>query len=274
MKINVKGFEVPALGLGTYSLRGSRAVEIVTAALDMGYRHIDTARMYGNEREVGQAVHHSTVDRSDVFITTKIWPDDLAYSNVLSCADDSLRNLNTDYVDLLLVHWPSKSIPLSETLPAFEQVRKAGKARLIGVSNFNTAMMAEAVEQHGVDIACNQVEYHPLMSQRRVLDRVRDYGMMLTAYKPIAEGQVLQEPILNRIGDQHGKTAAQVSLRWLIQQQAVAAIPKTGNVDRCRENLEIFDFSLTTEEMDEISTLQARNLRLLDVSLGPVWDQP
>jgi 2,5-diketo-D-gluconate reductase B len=133
-------------------------------AQDIGYQHIDTARMYGNEAEVGRAVQDSGVDRSDIFITTKIWPDDLAYSDAKRCADDSLWNLGTDYVDLLLVHWPNKSIPLDETLRAFGEIKADGKARLIGVSNFNTALMKEAVERCGADIACNQVEYHPLLS--------------------------------------------------------------------------------------------------------------
>ena len=274
MIIDVKGVQVPALGLGTYSLRGQQCVELVRTALNIGYRHIDTARMYGNEAEVGRAVQDSGVDRGDIFITTKIWPDDLAYSDAKLCADDSLGNLGVDYVDLLLIHWPSKRIPLDETLTAFAEIKAAGKARLIGVSNFNTALMKEAVEQCGADIACNQVEYHPLLSQRPVLDLARGYGMMLTAYKPVAEGYVLEEPLLNRIGESHGKTAAQVSLRWLIQQQAVAAIPKTGNVARCRENFDIFDFELSADEMSEITALTSRNKRLLDVSLGPVWDVP
>ena len=274
MQIDVKGVQVPALGLGTYSVRGQKGVEIVRLALDIGYRHIDTARMYGNEAEVGRAVQDSGVDRSDIFITTKIWPDDLAYSDAKRCADDSLRNLGTDYVDLLLVHWPSKSIPLDETLRAFGEIKADGKARLIGVSNFNTALMKEAVERCGADIACNQVEYHPLLSQRPVLDLARDYGMMVTAYKPIAEGNVVQEPLLNRIGESYGKTAAQVSLRWLIQQEAVAAIPKTTNEARCRENFDIFDFELSAAEMGEVTNLTSRNKRLLDVSLGPVWDKP
>lgn len=274
MIIDVKGVQVPALGLGAYSLQGQQGVELVRTALDIGYRHIDTARMYGNEAEVGRAVQDSGVDRSDIFITTKIWPDDLAYSDVKRCADDSLGNLGTDYVDLLLIHWPSKKIPLDETLTAFAEIKAAGKARLIGVSNFNTALMKEAVEQCGADIACNQVEYHPLLSQRPVLDLARGYGMMLTAYKPVAEGHVLEEPLLNRIGESHGKTATQVSLRWLIQQQAVVAIPKTGNVARCRENFDIFDFELSADEMIEITALTSRNKRLLDVSLGPVRDVP
>ena len=178
MHIDLKGVQVPTIGFGTWTLRGRLCTDAVHMALDIGYRHIDTARMYENESDVGRAVTDSDVDRGEVFITTKIWPDDLAYADVKVCADDSLRNLGTDYIDLLLIHWPSKSIPLNETLKAFEEVKEAGKARLIGVSNFNTALMTEAVEECGADIACNQVEYHPFLPQNRVLGLARDFGMI------------------------------------------------------------------------------------------------
>ena len=274
MQIDVKGAQVPALGLGTWTLRGQQGADAVRMALDIGYRHIDTARMYGNETEVGRAVQDSGIDRGDIFITTKIWPDDLAYADAKRCADDSLRNLATDYVDLLLIHWPSKSIPLDETLRAFREIKEAGKARLIGVSNFNTALMTEAVEHCGADIACNQVEYHPFLAQNRVLALVRDYGMMLTAYMPLAKGRVAQHPTLVEVAENHGKTAAQVALRWLIQQGPVAAIPKSGSEAHCRENFDIFDFALSDAEMAEIPGLTATNNRIADFSLGPVWDVP
>lgn len=274
MQIDVKGAQVPALGLGTWTLRGQQGADAVRMALDIGYRHIDTARMYGNETEVGRAVQDSGIDRGDIFITTKIWPDDLAYADAKRCADDSLRNLATDYVDLLLIHWPSKSIPLDETLRAFREIKEAGKARLIGVSNFNTALMTEAVEHCGADIACNQVEYHPFLAQNRVLAHVRDYGMMLTAYMPLAKGRVAQHPTLVEVAENHGKTAAQVALRWLIQQGPVAAIPKSGSEAHCRENFDIFDFALSDAEMAEIPGLTATNNRIADFSLGPVWDVP
>lgn len=273
MLIDVKGTQVPAIGFGTWTLRGRQCADAVRMALDIGYRHIDTARMYGNESEVGHAVQESAVARADLFITTKIWPDDLAYNDVKRCADDSLRNLGTDYVDLLLIHWPSKSIPLSETLGAFEELKAAGKARLIGVSNFNTALMAEAVEQCGADIACNQVEYHPFLPQNRVLGLVREYGMMLTAYMPLAKGKVAQHPALIEIAERHDKTAAQVALRWLVQQGPIAVIPKASSERHCRENFEIFDFELSQADMDRISSLTKANDRIGDYSLGPVWDK-
>ena len=274
MHIDVKGVRVPALGLGTWTLRGRQCVDTVRMALDVGYRHIDTARMYGNEAEVGSAVRDSPIDREDVFVTTKIWPDDLAYPDVKRCAEDSLRNLNTGYVDLLLVHWPSKTVPLRETLKALGEIKAAGKARLVGVSNFNTALMREAVEECGADIACNQVEYHPFLPQNRVLGLAREYGMMLTAYMPLAKGKVARHPVLTEIAERHGKTAAQVALRWLIQQGPVAAIPKSGRESHCRENFDVFDFELSAQDMARVSSLTARNDRLADFALGPAWDPP
>lgn len=274
MHIDVKGGRVPAVGFGTWALRGRQCAEAVRMALDIGYRHVDTARMYGNETEVGRAVRDSHVGREDVFITTKIWPDDLAYADVKRCTEDSLRNLDTDYVDLLLIHWPSKTIPLTETLRAFGEIKAAGKARLIGVSNFNTALMTQAVEDCGADIACNQVEYHPFLPQNRVLRLVRDYGMMLTAYMPLAKGKAARHPDLIEIAERHGKTAAQVALRWLIQHGRVAAIPKAGREVHCRENFDVFDFELSAEEMTRVSSLTQRNDRLADFSLGPAWDPP
>ena len=274
MQIDVKGVQVPVLGLGTWTLRGRQCADAVRMALGVGYRHIDTARMYENESDVGRGVRDSGVSRNDIFITTKIWLADLGYADVLRCADDSLRNLGTDYVDLLLIHWPSKSIPLDETLRAFGEIKAAGKARLIGVSNFNTALMTEAVEQCGAEIACNQVEYHPFLPQDRVLSVARDHGMMLTAYMPLAKGRVAQEPTLIEIAERHGKSAAQVALHWLIQQGQVAAIPKSSSEAHCRENLDIFDFTLTNAEMTKISALTGANDRIGDYSIGPVWDKP
>lgn len=274
MQIEVKGVQVPTIGFGTWPLKGDQCVDAVRTALDIGYRHIDTARMYGNETDVGRAVASSGIDRQNIFITTKIWPDDLAYADVMHCADDSLRNLDTEYIDLLLIHWPSKSIPLDETLRAFEEVKEAGKAKLIGVSNFNTALMTEAVEECGTDIACNQVEYHPFLPQNRVLSRAHGYGMMITAYMPLAKGKVAQHPTLIEIAENYDKTAAQVALRWLIQQGPLAVIPKAGSETHCRENFDVMDFELSGQEMSRVSALTAENNRLADFSLGPIWDQP
>ena len=255
MNIEIKGVQIPVLGLGTWTLRGRACANTVQMALDIGYRHIDTARMYGNESDVGRAVEDSKVDRDDIFITTKIWPNDLAYADVKRCADDSLRDLATDYVDLLLIHGPSKKIPLHETLKALGEIKEAGKARLIGVSNFNTTLMKEAVEVCGADIACNQVEYHPFLSQNRVLAAARQYGMMVTAYTPLAQGRVVRDSTLTNIADTYSKSAAQVALRWLIQQDSVTVIPKSANKNRCRENFDILDFELSDQDMNQITSL-------------------
>jgi 2,5-diketo-D-gluconate reductase B len=267
----IKGTEVPALGLGTFGLDGADAVRAVRFALDLGYRHLDTARMYGNEAEIGEAVTTSGVDRGEVFLTTKIWPTELAYGTVQRAAEESLRRLKTDYVDLLLIHWPSREIPLGETLKAFSEVKAAGQARQIGVSNFTTALLREAIHRHGADLLCNQVEYHPYLSQQPVLQALRHEGMLLTAYLPIARGAVNDEPVLVGIGKRHGKSPAQVALRWLMQQDGVAAIPRSSRQERIRENFEIFDFALDEGEMAAIDDLRGGR-RIVSPAQSPDWD--
>ena len=269
---NVKGSRVPALGLGTWDLRGNEGERTVAAALDMGYRHVDTAQAYDNEEAVGAGIRTSGIDRDEVFLVTKIWPDGLGREDAPKRCEESLRRLGTDYVDLLLVHWPNEAIPLGETLDAFAALEAAGKTRHIGVSNFTTRLLREAVEGHGADLLCNQVEYHPYLSQEKVLEAVRRYGMMLTAYSPIARGKVLDEPAIRDIAERHGKSPAQIALRWLLDQEAVAAIPRTANEKHLRANFEIFDFSLKPEDRAAIDGLRGDG-RMIEVEgYAPDWD--
>ncbi len=269
--VTVKGARVPALGLGTWQLEGTTCNRIVRAALDLGYRHIDTAQAYHNEAWVGQAIAESGIDRSDIFLTTKIWYDQLAGADLPGSAADSLRRLRTDYVDLLLIHWPNPRIPLTETLRALEAVRASGRARYIGVSNFTVPLLREAVEQLEVDLLCNQVEYHPFLSQRPVLEFLRGHGMMLTAYSPLARGQVVNHPVLTEIGRRYDRSAAQVALRWLVEQDDVAVIPKASREENLRNNLAVFDFALSDEDHAAISRLSG-NVRLVDPAWAPAWD--
>lgn len=264
----IQGEAVPALGFGTFDLRGNTAREAVAHALDLGYRHIDTAEMYRNEAAVGQGLREAAVAREDVFLTTKVWHDNLAPGDVRRAAEESLRKLQTAYVDLLLVHWPNEDIPLEETLDAFSVLRDEGKTRHIGVSNFTPALLQRALDH--TELFCNQVEYHPFLGQDDVLALCRQHDLLLTAYSPIAQGKALDNKTLQEIGEAHGKSPVQVTLRWLIQQDNVAAIPRTSSAEHRAANFDIFDFALSDDEMDRISNL-ARGKRLVDPAFAPAW---
>jgi 2,5-diketo-D-gluconate reductase B len=272
--LEIKGARIPALGLGTWQLSGTACVTAVSEALALGYRHIDTAQMYGNEAEVGRALRQSSIPRGEIFVTTKLAPGNLAAADVRRSSEESLRKLGLDYVDLLLIHWPSGDAPLGETLGAMRELHKAGKTRFIGVSNFNVKLLDEAVDRHGADLLCNQVEYHPFLSQRAVLAALRRRGMMLTAYSPVARGSVGRDAAMTAIARRHGKSPAQIALRWLIEQENVAAIPKAGQREHLAANIDIFDFDLTPEDRQAIDALRG-NRRLVDPGgWAPRWDPP
>ncbi len=271
LTIDLRGALMPALGLGTWQLSGGGCERTVRQAIEMGYRHIDTAEMYGNEAEIGRALAASKIDRKSVFITTKIWTNHLRARDVGPTAEASLRSLRTDYVDLLLIHWPNEAVPLGETLDAMRRLLESGKTRAIGVSNFPVRLMREAVETHKAPIACNQVEYHVRLGQKPVLDYARAHGIAVTAYCPLGRGRLIDHPLLARIGKKHGKSASQVALRWLVQQPGVAAVPKASSERHLRANLEIFDFALDAEDNQAIARLSA-NDRIVDLGGGPEWD--
>jgi 2,5-diketo-D-gluconate reductase B len=274
--VEAHGARIPLIGLGTWDLRGRTCARIVEQALRLGYRHIDTAEMYDNEREVG--LRASGIKRDDVFITTKVWPSHFAPRELERSAKESLVRLRLQSVDLLLLHWPNPQIPLSETLPALCKLKRMGLARHIGVSNFNVALIEEAVKIAEEPLVCDQVEMHVFLDQSKVLAACRRHGMATVAYSPIARGGVKNDQVLARIGKAHGKdaapkTAAQVSLRFLVQQNVVV-IPRTSRVERLSENLAIFDFELTAPEMAEIADLAHRDGRIVDYAFSgsPKWD--
>lgn len=269
--IDVHGTLVPALGLGTYQLEGPDAQTAVEHALDVGYRHLDTAEMYGNERAVGAGLKASGVERESVFLTTKVWRDNLRYRAFLNAAEASLKRLATEYMDLLLVHWPNERVELAETLDALQEARHRGYARLIGVSNFPPGLLDRAL-QIVPDLACDQVEYHPFLGQEPLLEVVRAAEMMLTAYSPIARGQVKGEETLKTIGERYGKSSVQITLRWHLQQERVATIPKASTAAHRAANFDVFDFALTDAEMTAIHGL-ARGERLIDPGFAPDWDR-
>lgn len=269
--IEANGARIPAIGLGTWELRGRTCARLVEQALRFGYRHIDTAQMYENEREVGEGLRASGVDRNDVFVTTKVWTTHFAPNDLERSVKGSLQRLRVAQIDLVLLHWPNPRIPLSETLSALASVRRLGMARHIGVSNFTVALIEQAAALCPEPLVCDQVEYHPYLDQSRVLEACRRHDMALVAYSPVAKGRIKNDETLVRIGAAYGKTAAQVCLRWLVQQN-VAAIPRTSRIERLSENIEIFDFALTDDEMARISAMGSAKARLTDFGFAPNWD--
>jgi len=268
--IEAKGFSIPAVGLGTWMLRGRDCARLVEQAIRVGYRHIDTAQMYDNEREVGEGVRASG-KRSEVIVTTKVQPSLLAPHDLERSVKESLARLRLDHIDLLLIHWPNPRVPLSETLGAMAKMKQAGYARALGVSNFTVALLDEANKVTGEPLVCNQIECHPFLDQHKVIAACRKHAMAVIAYSPIARGGARGNDTLERIGKAHGKTGAQVSLRYLVQQ-GIAVIPRTSRVERLEENFSVSDFALSDTEMAEIAALARRGGRVVDWSWSPKWD--
>jgi len=262
---------MPGIGFGTLGNVGDASSVLVDAALAEGYRYIDTSRYYGNEEAVGKALSRSSVPRGDIWITTKLLhPKTPQQPDLALELDKSLRLLQTDYVDLLLIHWPNPQVSLEWALGEFAKLRKQGKARTIGLSNFPTALLRQSLEIVN-DLVANQVEYHPYLSQRPLVELMRERGLVLIAHSPLARGAVLNDPVLQEIAGQRRLSVAQVVLRWLVQQEQVVAIPGALNIEQLRENLKVLDFTLTDDEMAAISAL-ARGTRIVDPPHSPVWD--
>jgi 2,5-diketo-D-gluconate reductase B len=261
--IEANGASIPLVGLGTWDLRGRVCARVVEQALRLGYRHIDTAEMYDNEREVGEGVHASGVARNDIFVTTKIWPSHFAPRELERAARDCLVRLRLSEVDLLLLHWPNPQIPLAETLGALCKVKRDGLARHIGISNFTVALIEAALKVTSEPLVCDQVECHPFLDQPKVIAACREHGLAVVAYSPIARGTIRDDKTLARIGGAHKKSAAQTCLRFLVQQ-GIVVIPRTSKLERLAENASLFDFKLSKEEMMEIAGLGGRDGRLVD----------
>jgi diketogulonate reductase-like aldo/keto reductase len=267
------GAAIPALGFGTSPMTGGLSPDTVVAALKAGYRHIDTAWKYGTERAVGEAMRASGVPRNEIFLTTKVSHEYLRAADFAKSVDESLAALKVDYVDLLLVHWPNPEIALSETMPALAKAKRQGLARHIGVANFNIALLDQAIKLCPEPLVCLQAEYHPYLDQTRLLDAVRQRGLVFVAYCPLGRGRLFSDPVLAEIAKARGRSIAQVALRWLMQQN-VAAIPRSSNPQRIADNLKVFDFTLSDDEMRRISALKRPNGRIANpverVSGG--WD--
>ena len=247
------GHEIPILGLGTWQLKGSQCERIVKEAVALGYTHIDTAWMYQNQREIGKALRDIRIDREEIFLTTKIWHPHLRYADVFTQFEECLSDLQMDYVDLLLIHHPSDSVPVAETFEAFHKLHEAGSVKSIGISNFSIAQVEEACEVSELPICTNQVEYHVRRNRSELRDYCHGRDVVMTAHRPLAVGNLAGDTVLRGIGENHGKTAAQVALRWLVQQDIIT-IPKSGSVPHLRENLDVFAWQLTDEEMHRLDT--------------------
>ena len=267
--VTVQGTAVPKLGFGTWLVEGQDAYDGVRDALALGYRHVDTARAYGNEREVGQAIADSGVPREQIWLTTKVPHDQATPDEVERGFAQQLADLQVDHVDLLLLHWPAAP-PLADTLGAMDALRAQGLATHIGVSNFPSELLRQAIEL--APIFANQVEYHPYLPQGPVMHLCLEHDVLLTAYSPFAHGHVHEDAMLAEIGAAHGKSAGQIALRWLLDQPNVAAIPKASSHERRAQNLDVFDFALTDEERGRVAALSEQHLRTADPPWAPAWD--
>jgi len=271
--VTANGATIPALGFGTFRMSDPDVLRMVPHVLELGFRHIDTAQIYGNEAAVGEGLARSGIARADVFLTTKVWVENYRHDDFLVSVDESLAKLRTDYVDLLLLHWPNVSVPLADQIGALNEVRRSGRVRHIGVSNFTVALMKEAIRLSDAPLVTNQVEYHPYLDQTLVIEAARRAGLSITAYYGMADGRVFADPVLHEIGNRHGKSVAQVVLRWLLQQEGLVALSKTVTNARAAENLAVFDFELSDEEMAFIHALAKPDGRLVSPpGLAPEWD--
>jgi 2,5-diketo-D-gluconate reductase B len=271
-RLAANGASIPALGFGTWQLAGPTCRDRVIDALAVGYRHVDTATAYGNHREVGAGLARSGVDRDEIFLTSKVWFEDLAHRDVIASTESSLKELGTDYLDLLLIHWPNPNVPLEETLGAMLELRESGRVRHLGVSNFPPSWVERALEL--APIVCDQVEYHPLLSQDQLLETLRARGLALVAYSPLAHGEGLDHPTLQEIARAHGRSTAEVALRWLLAQDGVGAIPKAASREHLEQNARVFDFELDEEEMQRIHAVAERQgERTVDPDFAPRWER-
>jgi len=269
--VEAHGARIPIVGFGTMRLKEDAGTQSILSAIHAGYRHLDTAAHYGNEKEVGQAMRASGVPRQDIFLTTKVRDNNLKADDFARSLDASLKLLDLPAVDLLLIHWPNPNVPMAESIGALNKAKRDGLTRHIGVANFTVALLDEANKVTQEPLVTNQIEVQPFLDQAKVMEATRRHGMSITAYCPIARGKVPGNPVLEKIGAAHGKTASQVALRWLAQQ-GIIAIPGSGKPERQKENFEVLDFTLSAAEMAEIAALKRPDGRVVNPPHAPQWD--
>jgi 2,5-diketo-D-gluconate reductase B len=269
--LQTQGISLPRLGLGTFRMQGEVCRAAVESALALGYRHIDTAEMYGNEDAIGAAIAAAGLPRKDLHVTTKVWHENLAPDAIRRAFDASLKKLRLDSVDLYLVHWPAKNMNLPAIFETLLALKQEGRTRAIGVANFNLALLKTVVEEIGAPIACNQIEYHVMLDQTPVRRYLASKKIPLVAYCPLAQGKVASDPALLTIGRKHGASAAQVALKWLLDQDGVAAIPKASRPESQKANLDALNIGLDDEDLKAIAALP-KDRRCVNPGFAPVWD--
>ncbi|MEP0942580.1 MAG: aldo/keto reductase [Rhizobiaceae bacterium] len=273
--LKANGAEIPALGLGTFGLKGPQCVDIVTKALRAGYRHIDTAAFYENEEPIGAAIAASGIPRDELFITTKVWPSEISQGAFQKSVEASLSRLGLEQVDLLLIHWPPQNDDIAEWARLLCEAARKGQARHIGVSNFTTTLLDKMVEACELPLVVNQVECHPYLDQTKIRAACSRHGMALMAYCPLGKGrELIEEPVITALASEYERSPAQIVLRWHIQHQDAGAIPKTATPERLLGNLDIFDFELSDADMARINTLKENHIRICDYLFSPQWDAP
>ncbi len=269
--VKAHGANIPALGFGVFRMSDAEMEAVIPAALETGFRHFDTAQIYRNEAALGRALARAGVRRDDLFLTTKVWVDNYSADRFAASVDASLDKLGVDQVDLLLAHWPGNTVPVAQQIDWLNEVQAAGQTRFIGVSNYNRAQLREAIAASRAPIVTNQIEMHPYLDQSAMIALAADTGTALTAYYGMADGAVPRDALIGEIAAKHGKTAAQVGLRWLVQQGFVA-LSKTAKPARVAENFDIFDFTLSDDEMKAIAGLARPDGRIVSPEgLAPDW---
>ena len=269
--IKTQGIAMPKLGLGTFRMQGDACRAAVESALSLGYRHIDTAEMYGNEEAIGAAIAASRVPPGELHVTTKVWYENLSPDAIRRAFDTSLKKLRLDHIDLYLVHWPSRSMKLPSVLETMLKLKEEGRTRAIGVANFTTALLKVAVEEVRAPIACNQVEYHVMLDQSKLRKYLAAHKIPLVAYCPLAQGRVASDETLAKIGRKHNASAAQVALKWLLDQDGVAAMPKASRAESQKANLDALKVTLDDEDRKAIAALP-KDRRCVSPGFGPDWD--
>lgn len=269
--LQTQGISLPQLGLGTFRMQGDACRAALESALGLGYRHIDTAEMYGNEEAIGEAIAAAKVTRKDLHVTTKVWHENLAPDAIRNAFDASLKKLRLDHVDLYLVHWPSRSMKLPAVFETLMQLKEEGRVRAIGVANFTTALLKTVVEDIKAPIACNQIEYHAMLDQTPVRKYLAAKSIPLVAYCPLAQGRFATDETLAKIGRKHDATAAQVALKWLLDQDGVAAIPKASRAESQQANLDALKLKLDDDDRKAIAVLR-KDMRCVNPGFAPAWD--
>jgi 2,5-diketo-D-gluconate reductase B len=270
-QLQTQGISLPQLGLGTFRMQGDACRAAVESALNLGYRHIDTAEMYGNEEAIGAAIAASRIARGELHVTTKVWHENLAPDAIRRSFDASLKKLRLDHVDLYLVHWPAKNMNLPAMFETLLKLKAEGRTRAIGVANFNIALLKKLIEEIKAPIACNQVEYHVMLDQTRLRKYLSEKSIPLVAYCPLAQGRAASDPTLTAIGRKHGASAAQIALKWLLDQDGVAAIPKASRAESQKANLDALKVQLDDEDRRAIAALP-KDRRCVNPGFAPAWD--